>query len=250
MPDSTQNSLAVVQRLPLDVPQGCTVAVPLVLIERSTRQSLYPITNYNTHATLLPRTLLIHAQSSRDRQHEALPSRYRTHQVVFQSSARTSSIQGEPSVGRSKAAAAATAARAAQPRRGLCSRTTPTAHAAAMLNGELKARASKLEREIKVRCFAGGWLQLVSSPAHARLNACMDAHTPTPCMHPPHFWPAPPQERSEAERRRREKERILAERQAARERAREEEHRERRLAVMAAEEAVRRVAPVARSLHS
>ncbi|GBF92625.1 hypothetical protein Rsub_05239 [Raphidocelis subcapitata] len=64
-----------------------------------------------------------------------------------------------------------------------------------MFNGELKARASKLEREVK--------------------------------------------ERSEAERRRREKERLLEERQAARQRAREEEQRERRLALLAAEQAER-----------
>ncbi|KIY94126.1 hypothetical protein MNEG_13835, partial [Monoraphidium neglectum] len=44
-------------------------------------------------------------------------------------------------------------------------------------------------------------------------------------------------ERSDAERRRREKERLLAERQAARQRAREEEQRARRLAVLAAEQA-------------
>lgn len=120
-----------------------------------------------------------------------------------------------------------------------------------MLNGELKARQAKLEREVKVRAIG------VRSRSHAAGTGSPQPpanHAGQPHAHPwqrrlqrnPHrtntrssvTHNCVTQERSEAERRRREKERLLAERQAARQRAREEEARERRLAIIAAELAV------------
>jgi hypothetical protein len=118
-----------------------------------------------------------------------------------------------------------------------------------MLSGELKARASKLEREVKVSADWEGepaaWAPRAVAAGACRVRFQSREHRARQ-PHAPRAGrrrrrntaDAAPQERSEAERRRREKERILAEREAARQRAREEDKRERRLALLAAEQAV------------